>query len=320
MELLFLNPPVLSSNEERLERAKLAIDILNKINKNTDIKDNRFKYWINLHNDMQKELNENNLLNFQAHPVLGPSITGGSGRHYLTKICEKFGYQKFQYFLKNHTETLCGEPKDLVCENGTYITVTSMRHLYHLSRLHHICHLNFSQPVDFWEIGGGFGNLARIIAQYDLCKKYYIVDHPVMHTIQFFFLSEFFPVTDIAVLSEDGEYIAGSVDSKFQLCSSFAVQNLQKKMKSPYVLVSTMALTEIPNEYQNTYIDTFNPELIYILGQLKLASFAGGKSAGELSFSNEGLVYKLGEKFHTIEYEFQGYFFEYIGRKPFCKK
>ncbi|HEX9062967.1 MAG TPA: hypothetical protein VF941_22575, partial [Clostridia bacterium] len=290
MELLFLNPPVLSSLENRQKRAEIAIDIFRKrtVN-NEDRHDNRFKYWIDLHRDMAEELSVENLLRFQSHNILGPSITGGSGKQFLDMIAKEYGYDKLNYFMRNHAETICGEPKDLVMESGAYTTVTSMRHIYHLSRLHELCHMNFVSPVDFWEIGGGFGNLARIVCQYNLCDKYYIVDHPVMHTIQYFFLSEFLPLDEIAVVSEKGEYLSGSKDSKVHLCSSFNTGILKQYMNTRHVLVSTMALTEIPNVHQNEYLELFNPDFIYIFGQLHITSVAGGKSAGDLCFSNSGL-------------------------------
>lgn len=317
MNFNFLNPPVLSSLQSRKNRAKRAIEILrSRETKSSSSRDNRWKVWIQMHKDISESLDVESMLIFQSHPVLGPSITGGSGRHFLSMIAERYGQQRLELFLRNHTETLCGQPKDLVTEQGSYITVTSMRHLYHLARIHEICHNCFNSSLNFFEIGGGFGNLARQVLQYGLCGQYYIVDHPAMHAVQYFFLSEFLPESEIAVTSENGKYITGSPDSKIQLYSSFNfADSLKAKTQKPFMLVSTMALTEIPTEYQNDYLDYFSPDLIYIFGQLQNLTLGGGKSAAGACFSNEALVFSLGEKFHTIDYKFHGYHFEYIGRK-----
>jgi hypothetical protein len=320
MNMTFLNPPILSSLEERRGRAEKAVHILKtRLACAKSARDNRWKVWVDMHKSMADAMTPEALLNFQSHAQLGPQITGGSGRHFIPLLVEKCGKRAASFFMKNHTETLCGQPRDLVSEQGVYCTVTSMRHLYHVARIHEYCSKNIQQPGDCVEIGGGFGNLCRMMMQYGLCSRYYIVDHPVLQAIQFFFLGEFFPASDIAVLDENGAYVHGFVDSKIQLCSSFRHDWLKDRLKSPYSLVSTLALTEIPPQGQRQYLSFFSPAFMYLYGQLEnVAVGPAGRSGKEMQFSNKELVYYLGERFHTIDYAFHGYHFEYMGRSKKC--
>lgn len=316
MNVTFLNPPILSSSQERTARAEKAVQILRSRIGTKTSHDNRWKVWVDMHKTMVDALTVESLLTFQSHPDLGPQITGGSGRHFLNLIAEHYGYSRLMFFLRNHTETLCGQPKDLVSEQGVYCTVTSMRHLYHIARIHEFCSSACRQSIDFVEIGGGYGNLCRMVLQYGLANKYYIVDHPVLQAIQFFFLGEFFPVSDIAIVDEQGAYIHGFVDSKIQLCSSFRYEWLKERLQVPYALASTLALTEIPSQGQQQYLSFFSPDFLYLFGQLEnIAVGPSGKSGKEMQFSNKKLLYHLGEQYHTIDYLFHGYHFEYRGRK-----
>jgi len=317
MNITFLNPPILSSLEERRDRAGKAIQILRKRLESAKAgQDNRWKVWVDMHRSMADALTVDTLLSFQSHPGIGPQITGGSGKHFLSMIAEKYGDAYLRFLLKNHSETLCGQPKDIISEQGAYCTVTSMRHLYHVAGIHEYCSQSISSPMDFVEIGGGYGNVARMVMQYGLCSQYYIVDHPVLQAIQFFFLGEFFPSSDIAVLDENGAYVHGFVDSKIQLCSSFRYDWLKDRLKNPYGLISTLALTEIPPQGQKQYLSFFTPFFIYLFGQLEnVAVGPAGKSGKEMQFSNKDLLYSLGERFHSFDYAFHGYHFEYIGRK-----
>lgn len=315
MNISFLNPPLATSSEDRRKRAKWASEIfVQRLNREKARNDNRWKVWVEMHKEMADTLTIDNLLMFQSHPSLGPQITGGSGHHFLKKISDQYGQNKLDFLLSNHTESVCGQPKDLVCENGTYITVTSMRHLYHIAKLQHFCNFLYGTPLPFIEIGGGFGNLARMVCQYNLCSKYYIIDHPVLHAIQSFYLTDFFPSADIATLGDKDQYLTGSEDSKIHLCSLFDFERVIERIEKPYVLVSTMALTEIPKSGQDKYMDVLSPDTIYVFGQFRNVCLGGGKSAESQGFDNESFIYRLGRNFHTLDYNFWGYHFEYIGR------
>ena len=76
-----------------------------------------------------------------------------------------------------------------------------------------------------------------------------------------------------------------------------------------------MALTEIPRPGQEQYLGLLDPHLIYVFGQLENRTVGGGRSAEAEEFSNQELVFTLGQRFHTLEYRFHGYHFEYIGRR-----
>lgn len=316
MNLDFLNPPIHSSETEQIDRANEALECLNRsIHMPDRFSENRWRVWIEVHDKMRKELNTDTLLRFQSHAAIAPYITGGSGRHFLGKIEKEFGHRRLESYLRNYTETLCGFPKDIVTEKNTYITITSMRHLYHLVRIREYLKGCTNLPVTIVEIGGGFGNLCRLALQYNLCDKYYIVDHPVLHAVQHYYLTEFIPSDMIAIADNEGKFIKGNNDSAVQLYPSFSYHTLKNILTKPYLLCSTMALTEINRNGQEEYLDFFHPTFIYIFGQLENLAVAGGASSGDNFFSNKWLIEEFAEKYHTLYYGFYGYHFEYMGRK-----
>jgi hypothetical protein len=316
MDLCFLNPPVASSIEEQKKRAGAALEILRSRTDLDSSSENRWKVWVDMHRSMYENLSVESLLEFQSHPALGPQITGGSGRHFLSLIAQDHGYPEMTALLKNHIETLCGKPRDLESEQGVYITITSMRHLYHIAQLRKYISSVSRLSMPIVEIGGGFGNLARMALQQGGSGSYYIIDHPVMNCIQYYYLTEFFKAKDIAIVADNGFYLAGDRDAKIHLCSSFGYRWLATALKAPYALVSTLALTEIIASGQNEYLDFFDPSLFYIYGQFdNVAVGPAGKSGKDMQFSNKELVCRLARTNHTLMYKFHGYHFEYIGRK-----
>lgn len=315
MNLQFLNPPRRTDESARRARAKKALEILAQAKASSaSLADNRWVVWVEMHLRMDQALSEDSLLGFQSHPDLGPQITGGSGRHFLDLLERECGGPKARRLLSGHLETDCGQPGDLVMERGKYLTVTSMRHLYHLGRVSDHLPLCFAAAPDVVEIGGGFGNLARMTYQAGQCRRYFIVDHPVLLAIQYFFLTEFFPPEQVAVCAGPQGYLQGDARSAIQLFSAFAADELPGHLNGPYAVVSTMALTEIPREGQDQYLALLDPRFIYIFGQLENRTVGGGRSAESVEFSNRELVFTLGERFHTLDYQFHGYHFEYLGR------
>jgi len=317
MNLCFINPPVNVSVNQKIKQAETLCNLFSeRMNKEQSKEtDNRWEIWINMHKDMSENMKPENLSIFQSHPSIAPQITGGSGHHYLKMIGDYYGQSSLDFFLKNHTESMCGKPKDIVCIDGHYISITSMRHLFHTARIKNNCDFLYNKPITFVEIGGGFGNLSRMILQYNLCSKYYIIDHPVLHAIQAFYLQDFFHLENIAIVEGKDQYLTGSKESKIQLCSLFDYEWILDDIQNPYVLVSTMALTEIPPKGQYNYMRKLSPDLVYIFGQFENACLGGGKSAKNQSFDNKPLIYDFGVRFHTLDYNFFGYHFEYIGRK-----
>lgn len=315
--LCFLNPPKATPRETLLERAKASLRLFDAF-PSLDPKqgDTRWRFWIDMHKTIRMALDAESLLTFQSHPDICPPITGGSGRHFLDRIVEYFGPLELETLLNSFEETICGRPKDLTCERGHYLTVTSMRHLYHTAMLRHYCTGLFNRTPAFVEVGGGFGNLARVACQYNLCSEYCIIDHPVMFPIQHFFLSDFLPQEDIAVIDEDGRYVAGSKASRVKLFPAALRETLARHVGRDFLLLSTMAMTEISRAGQIEYLEALDPEFIYLFGQyVNECTVSGQAACGDVRFSNEDLVYDVGRRFNKLFYTHYGYHFEFMGRR-----
>ena len=298
----------------RGDRAKRALALLSRI-KGVDLPDTsmRWETWRSFHHEMLNALNVDSIQHFQADPRIGSQICGGGGQAYIKRLHDRFGHPIQSFFLSTYRETLCGDPQDLTCADGCYITRTSMRALYHLAALHQFCKNYYSGPIDFVEVGGGFGNLARMVHQYSLARRYFIIDYPATLALQYFFVTEFFDEEHIA-LWNGNEYLAGNDDSKICLVTPDAVAQVSTKLKGPTVLLSTMAMTEIPGPGQQYYLDQIPADAVYIFGQTQTMAVAHGKHLQNVkAVSNTGLFNDLSKRCHVVEFTRGDYYTEFLG-------
>jgi putative sugar O-methyltransferase len=258
-------------------------------------------------------LNEFTLQHFLASDKIAPQICGGGGDVYLQRLRNRFGQSTLSFFLSAYRETLCGDPQDLTCVEGCYITRTAMRHLYHLTVLHRFVRNYYMTSVDFVEIGGGFGNLARLVTQFSLSRRYFIIDFPASICIQYYYLTEFFDESSVA-LWNGIEYVTGNAESKICLVIPEATPALASFMSKPSVLVSTLAMTEIPPEGQCYYLDHLDVDVIYIFGQTRTNALPQGRYLSNYEeMSNQELFERLAAMCHTIEFSRGDYYSEFLG-------
>ncbi|MCH7552629.1 MAG: putative sugar O-methyltransferase, partial [Chloroflexi bacterium] len=287
----------------RDERARVALELLGRI-KDADLPDPKMRWsaWTDLHDGMVRSLNPCTMKDFQANEQIAPQICGGGGETYLHRLRDRLGQTALSFFLSTYRETLCGNPQDLDCVEGCYITGSAMRHVYHLAVLHEFTRRYYGREIDFVEVGGGFGNLARLAVQYSLARRYYIVDYPATLAIQYYYLTEFFDQGSVAVWNGQ-TYLAGSADSVIQLVTPDATVALGSILSKPSLLVSTMAMTEIPPGGQQFYLNNLPTTAVYICGQTHNASLSQGQSvAGHGALSNVELFQDLAARCHTVEF------------------
>ncbi len=266
-----------------------------------------------MHDRMLEALNVETLLRFQASPAIAPQICGGGGEVYLDRLGRRCGMDAREFFLSTFQETLCGDPRDLVTFQGTPITKTSMRHLYHAAVLHRFCRAYYGEKITIIEIGGGFGNLARLCLQYGIAKRYAIVDFPVVHIIQFFFASEFFEEKCIS-FRVGHHTLPDGRSCRLELVQPGDVEAFVETVAGPLLFVSTMALTEIPRAGQDHYLDAIPANAYYLYGQKVTNALPGAMPAdavGELT--NEALFSRLSMLCHPVDWEFGDYYGEFLG-------
>jgi putative sugar O-methyltransferase len=299
-------------------RATAAVEMLKEI-ENYDLPDPtmRSDSWKHLHGQMLAAIDIDALLQFQSHPEIAPQICGGGGDVYLDKITERFGQETLSFLLSTYRETLCGDPQDIVCAKGCYLTKTAMRHIYHLAYIRYIVSEYFRKKMNVVEIGGGFGNLARLCRQYNLTNRYFLVDYPAVLCIQFYFLTEFFSPDSIALWNGD-KFVHGDQNCQFCLVTPNAAKSIMTMMAtSPLGLVSTMAITEMPQLGQLYYLENIFPDFIYVFGQLETTALPQGIFHEDFNFiRNKGLFEYLCGEYHTIDYTQSDYYGEYLGIKP----
>jgi putative sugar O-methyltransferase len=255
------------------------------------------------------------LLRFQASPDIAPQICGGGGETYLNRLRESVGQSAYPLFLATYQESFCGDPQDLVNIDGCSITRSSMRHLYHLGVLHEFCRHMYSGPIDFVEIGGGYGNLARLAMQYDIASRYFLIDFPASLAVQYYYLTEFFDAGDVSIRNGD-VYITGGPGSKICLTAPETTPHISEGVSRPNMLVSTMAMTEIPPGGQQYYLQNIDSDAVYVFGQTEPTPPLGSHLSGVRQIFNQGLFHSLAERYHCAKFVQGEFYTEILGILP----
>ena len=210
-------------------------------------------------------------------------------------------------------ETVCGTPKDLMVVDGTPITKTSMRHLYHLCVINSYYSRFHLENAFHLEVGGGFGNLTRLFYQYNMFQKIFVVDFPAMTAIQFFYITEFIDESDVSIW--DGKtYLVGNNSSRVCLVTADAYSKLVYPEKTKVFFSSTMAMTEISKSGQGYYLANHNYDFIYIFGQTECLSPPGGKHFVNIDTNDNSYLFNmLFKKYHPVLFKQGDYYTEFLG-------
>lgn len=317
MNLCSFNSPFNVGYNKKLNNAKISYDLFKNSGFFDKYKNRKrsWSMWEEVHKKIYSAIKDGKLTDFQKYPEIASNICGGGGEIFLERLSDNLSNETLKLYLASYRENLIGTPQDVVNYQGTFITKTAMRHLYHAAFLSkYIMLLYRNKSLTIVEIGGGFGNLCKIAYDYNLSEQYIIVDLPVMLCIQHFYLSFFYKENDIGVVGLNGEFVQGTPDSKIILVHTNMSSQLADFVKFTKMLVSTVALTEIETKTQEYYLDEIKPDTIYIYGQKENLSREGGKWVKE-GVNNYPLIRRLFSQFHSIFYKNYPYNFEYFGKR-----
>jgi putative sugar O-methyltransferase len=300
--------------DSRPERAEAAQRLRREMNEAFTLDEKlRWGGWKEWHDGMEAALSVDGYLNFQCHPALAPTLCGAGGETYLWRIREQIGGENLAFLMRTFRETLCGKPMDMRMFEGTWITRTSMRHVYHLAVLRDFCRNYFGVPVTFVEIGGGFGNLARLAVQFHLVDRYLIVDLPQTGSVQHFYLTEFMDAGEVAIW--DGErFLSGSAASKVWIVNPAALRQLTESKTSPMVMISTNALTEMPRPGQDYYLNGVPWDIVYAYGQTQKRDHVGGRHTDKYeALDNTTMFAELCRRAHPVRFVRGDFYSEFLG-------
>lgn len=255
------------------------------------------------------------LTRIQASPDIAPQICGGGDETYLSRLQETVGQSAYSLFLATYQESFCGDLQDLVNIGGCLITRSAMRHLYHLGVLHDFCQHMYSDPIDFVEIGGGYGNFARLAVQYDIASRDYIIDFPTSLAVQYYYLTEFMEADDVSIWNDD-VYITGSPSSKICLATPETTPRISAEMSKHNMLVSTMAMTDIPLSGRQYYLQNIDSDAVYVFGQTEPPPPQVSHLSGLPQISNRELFHSLAERFHCAKFVQGEFYTKVLGVRP----
>jgi len=302
------------SEKHRKQRAEKACELLITMENNFQLpKKMRWEFWEKYHAQMVAAINRRSLLEFQSAPDISPPIVGGGGETYLKRM-QNYNRNDYVFYMNTFRETVCGSPKDLIVVDGTPITRTSMRHLYHLCVINSYYTRFHLENAFHLEVGGGFGNLTRLFYQYNMFRKIIVVDFPALIAIQYFYITEFIDESDVSIW--DGKkYLVGNDSSRVCLVTADAYSELIYPEETKLFFSSTMAMTEISKNGQEYYLADRNYDFMYIFGQTTCNSAPGGKHLDNLEEQeNKVLFNMLIEKYSPILFNRGDYYTEFLGQ------
>ena len=86
------------------------------------------------------------------------------------------------------TDSKIGNPFT-TCYNNK-LSLTSVQNAYYIHHMKNLFNFNVSSVDSIVDIGGGYGNMARVMIKLGFSGSYSIIDFPTMHMIQRWFLTE----------------------------------------------------------------------------------------------------------------------------------
>lgn len=202
-------------------------------------------------NDIISRNDLSNFKNDSRYKVILEHVTPIIGEQLYNAAITEFNVSEDdarQYVLAND---MYGNPSKSMIK-GIHASPSSFRYIYHsLLALKHISSLNFNQPIDIVEIGGGYGGLCLAVSYFAKLynieiNTYHLIDIDPIHRLQQEYLNKHLPlknINNIAIYNAD---------------------NYGKDVSSnerPLYLISNYAFAEINEFYQNKYLEFLFPKV-----------------------------------------------------------
>ncbi len=177
---------------------------------------------------------------------------------YLLHCVSENNKKRFKDFANKNEEPLIKSSKEFNCSS------TTLGHLFYLAK---VLENSVNEPNKIVQLGGQYGNFAKITKQVLPKCTFIIFDLPELLAVQNLFLSQNAP--DIKLKVHKNDSTLSNLESEYvhlipiYLMEKFNTENID-------AFVSTFALTENPEFVQKLVIkkNFLNSKLVYLTGQL----------------------------------------------------
>jgi len=238
--------------------------------------------WAENTNTIEKYFTESFSVSFLRHQLLKSTMFAHLPK--AAKLIQKklitsyFGKEKTKEYLQ---ESLVGAP---ILNDLEYKTSgNNIHHLYHLSKFAKEMHKNLSDIKSYIELGGGYGNMAKLVKHINKEATYIIIDIPIFSYIQYIYLSTVLGKEHVVFFGESGEIIPGKINL-IPLDNQLIQQFISLKY-SPDVFISTWALSESNQATQSLVRDNdyFQAEYLLLAYQKANDSFTFAQEVTKLN-------------------------------------
>ena len=223
-------------------------------------------FWTKEFEIIKNELISNLNINFLRNKVLArtisvntlPIIISPEGKSYLRYI-QQYGKNEVSHFL---IEDGIGKPFIISLKNCS--SFVRIQHIYHLVKYCNETGNKVSDINSIIEWGGGYGDMATILARLNTNLTYTIIDHPYMSALQYIYAASVLKSTDrLNIVPYSGNIKKGYINF-------ISLNNLDiNRDYSAEMFISTFALTESNENSLDTVINHnfFNADKILIAYQ-----------------------------------------------------
>ncbi len=277
----------------------MQIKYLNLDNKfsNQDLKksENKFftNYWLSLKDPIRNLIIGNSNKNFLGTPGLSNAMV--RGLHGEFGLEQRFEECYLTNCLSSNTQLKIKKIQDCDLLPRTSklfnCSTSTLGHLFYAAKIIE----NFdNEPKVIVELGGGYGNLTRLLKQIFDDTTIVMFDFPEVLAIQYLFLKYTLP--GVKIICHENP-INGSLEKGIHLVPVFVMDKC--KIDSD-IFVSTFALTETPEYVQNVVIENkfFNSKLSYVTGQIN-----GWQGIGHLFVDHKNVMDGLRSVYKKVKCE-----------------
>lgn len=199
-----------------------------------------------------------------------------------------------EYFTKKRAKEILREynvGKPLLNDLEYVTSGNNIHHLYHLVKFFKETNTNEKYFNSIVEVGGGYGNLAKIYKKLNNNVTYIIIDLPVFSYIQAVYLSVVCGVNSINVVQADNPHIKNGLINIIPLDKG-VLSKLSELVGPVDLFISTWALSE-SNETMQNYIrsvDYFNAKYLLLAYQKSSNDFHFAEDVQKIT-SNYGKIF-----------------------------
>jgi putative sugar O-methyltransferase len=194
---------------------------INKINQLLDLiknydSDHKSKHWSGEYDNRSVPYSAESLKDFRNNSQVDglnrsvDDLDKDYIRKHFKSLINKCGYD---FVFQNLDQLNCGNNHNYEVHKDRFVSVGDNFHINFLYELNKYVFKGNQHPKIVCEIGGGYGNLSKLIYMNDFCSKIILIDLPEANLMSYYYLSSNFPKANFYTYSGENDLITSKIIS-----------------------------------------------------------------------------------------------------------